>query len=387
MTVTVAELRSGTAECWADSDVAELVCCSAQDVTHDVKNFVFAAPEGRSFEFEAGQFLTLQLEIGGEPVSRCYTVSSPPTRPHRLAITVKRVQGGPVSNWLHDTVRPGTRVAALAPVGSFTMTDRPSSKYLFLSAGSGITPLMSMTRTLFDLGSDADVLFVHSARTPADIIFRRELDAMETLMPNLRIVHVCESDYPSDRWPGLRGRLSAAHLQSLASDLAERVTFTCGPAPYMASVRRILDSLGYDLRNYHEESFTFGELPAVDREAVAAESDGGASGADGGAGGADGGAGGADGGEPAGATFTIEFTRSGRTVTCGADQFVLDAAFSAGLRPPSACSQGMCGTCKTTLVSGDVDMQHNGGIRPKEVAQGKVLICCSRPLSDLVIDS
>lgn len=378
--MTVTELPSGTVECWADSDVAELVCCSVQDVTHDVKNFVFAAPEGRSFEFEAGQFLTLQLEVGGEAISRCYTVSSPPTRPHRLAITVKRVQGGPVSTWLHDAVRPGTRVTALAPVGSFTMADRPAGKYLFLSAGSGITPLMSMTRTLFDLGSDADVLFVHSARTPADIIFRRELDAMETVMPNLRIVHVCESDYPSDRWPGLRGRLSAAHLQSLAPDLAERVTFTCGPAPYMASVRRILDSLGYDLRNYHEESFTFGELPAADREAVAAEFDGGASGTDGGAGGA-------DGGQPAGATFTIEFTRSGRTVTCGADQFVLDAAFAAGLRPPSACSQGMCGTCKTTLVSGDVDMQHNGGIRPKEVAQGKVLICCSRPLSDLVIDS
>ena len=101
---------------WGEGDHSTLVCRQVQDVTHDVKNFVFAAPEGRSFEFEAGQFLTLQLEIGGEPVSRCYTVSSPPTRPHRLAITVKRVQGGPVSNWLHDTVRPGTRVAALAPV-------------------------------------------------------------------------------------------------------------------------------------------------------------------------------------------------------------------------------------------------------------------------------
>jgi ferredoxin-NADP reductase len=367
---------SGTAECWADSDVAELVCCSAQDVTHDVKNFVFAAPEGRSFEFEAGQFLTLQLEVEGEALSRCYTISSPPTRPHRLAITVKRVQDGPVSNWLHDTVRPGTRVTALAPVGSFTMTDRPSAKYLFLSAGSGITPLMSMTRTLFDLGSDADVLFVHSARTPADIIFRRELDAIEAVMPNLRIVHICESDYPSDRWPGLRGRLSAAHLQSLAPDLVERVTFTCGPAPYMASVRRILDSVGYDMQNYHEESFTFGELPAADRDAVAAESDA-----------APAGPAAPGGGQQAAATFTIKFTRSGKTVTCGADQSVLDAAFAAGLRPPSACSQGMCGTCKTTLLSGDVDMQHNGGIRPKEVAQGKVLICCSKPTSDLVIEA
>ena len=369
-------LPSGTAECWGESDAVELVCCSAQDVTHDVKNFVFAAPDGRHFEFEAGQFLTLELEIDGESVTRCYTISSPPTRPHRLSITVKRVVEGPVSNWLHDNVRRGTRVTALAPVGSFTLTGRPAEKYLFLSAGSGITPLMSMTRTLFDLGSDADVLFVHSARTPADIIFRRELDAMETVMPNVRVVHICENDYPSDRWPGLRGRLSASGLQSLAPDLAERVTFTCGPAAYMASVRRILDSVGYDMRNYHEESFTFGELPAGDREAVAAESGGLVDSEP------------TDAGDerPAATTFTIEFARSGRTVACAADEKVLDAAFAAGLRPPSACSQGMCGTCKTTLLSGDVDMQHNGGIRPKEVAQGKILICCSTPLSDLRID-
>jgi ferredoxin-NADP reductase len=370
-------LPSGTAECWADSDLMELVCCQVQEVTHDVKSFVFAPPNGRHFEFEAGQFLTLHLDIDGEPVNRCYTISSPPTRPHRLVITVKRVVEGPVSNWLHAHVRPGTPVRAFAPVGSFTLTAKPAEKYLFLSAGSGITPLMSMTRTLFDLGSNADVLFVHSARTPADIIFRRELDALEAAMPNVRVVHICESDYPSDRWPGLRGRLSASTLQSLAPDLAERVTLTCGPAPYMTSVRRILESVGYDMTRYHEESFSFGELPENDLEALAGEMphlEEGRTAA-------------ADSDPPVELTFTVEFERSGRTVTCGADENVLDAALAAGLRPPSACSQGMCGTCKTTLLSGEVDMKHNGGIRPKEVALGKVLICCSKPLSDLRIDS
>ena len=140
------------------------------------------------------------LDIDGYPVNRCYTISSPPTRPHRLAITVKRVLGGTVSNWVHDNVVPGSKVSAMAPLGAFTLARQPADKYLFLSAGSGITPLMSMIRTMYDLGSDADVVFLHSARTPSDIVFRSELAAIEMHMPNLRVVHVCEADYPSERW-------------------------------------------------------------------------------------------------------------------------------------------------------------------------------------------
>lgn len=370
-------------ECWSESDQTELVCRKVLDITHDVKSFVFEAEAGRVFRFVSGQFVTLRVEVDGKQISRCYTISSPPTRPHTLAITVKRVMGGPVSNWLHDHVVPGTRVSALAPLGAFTLSGAQAAKYLFLSAGSGITPVMSMTRTLFDLGSDADILFVHSARTPADIIFRRELEAMAAVMPNIRVVHICEGDYPSERWAGLRGRISTAVLQSLAPDLRERVTFTCGPTPYMSEVRRILEESGYDMRNYHEESFSFealptsGQLPQVSRDAdetsaqpvLEADTDSSSVSQD-----------------EAVTTYAVEFVKSGRTISCRTDESVLDAAFAAGLRPPSSCSQGMCGTCKTTMLSGEVDMQHNGGIRPREVAQSKILICCAKPLSDLRID-
>ena len=167
---------------WGADDRVTLRCAAVLDVTHDVKSFVLepvTAPgaQGAVFDFEPGQFITLLLEIDGMPVSRCYTISSPPTRPHRISITVKRVSNGPVSNWLHDTVVPGTELTVAAPGGAFTLTAPAAGSYLFLSAGSGITPLMSMTRTLVDLGADADIAFVHSARTPADIVFRRELDA------------------------------------------------------------------------------------------------------------------------------------------------------------------------------------------------------------------
>ena len=358
---------------WGETDSSTLICRQVQDITHDVRTFLFESVEPSLFQHSPGQFITLQLEIDGRHVSRCYTISSPPTRPHLLGITVKRQPGGLVSNWLHDTMARGKRISAEGPFGVFTIDRHPSAKYLFLSGGSGITPVMSMTRALYDLGSDVDIVFVHSARTPSDIIFRRELETIASTAPTVRVLHVCERDSPSEPWGGLRGFLGTEMLQLVAPDLADRVVFCCGPAPYMAAVRRMLDVAGFDMRNYHEESFTFEDLRMEEfsapttTEAIA------------------------DDGQQHDAaettTYSVEFVRSRRTVNCADDEYVLDAAYEAGLSHPSSCGQGMCGTCKTTLVSGSVDMQHNGGIRPREIAQNKILICCSKPLSDLVIDA
>jgi ferredoxin-NADP reductase len=360
--MTVLNLPVRLEAVWGETDSSTLICRQVQDITHDVKTFLFEPAQPALFHHEPGQFVTLALHIGGRSVSRCYTISTPPTRPHLLGITVKRQPGGLVSNWLHDTMAPGKRISAEGPFGVFTIARHPSPKYLFLSGGSGITPVMSMTRTLYDLGSDADVVFVHSARTPSDIIFRRELETMASTAPTVRVVPVCERDSPREPWGGLRGFLNVEMLRLLAPDLAERVVFCCGPAPYMAAVRRMLGEAGFDMQNYHEESFSFEELTLKEFDQ-----------------------------EPPGGTetrtYSVEFVRSGRTFTCAEDEYVLDAAYAAGLTPTSSCGQGMCGTCKTTMLSGTVDMQHNGGIRPREIARNKVLICCSKPLSDLTIDA
>ena len=354
---------------WGEDEHTTLVCRQVQEITPDVRTFLFESAEPALFQHEPGQFVTLKLQIAGRPVDRCYTISTSPTRPHLLGITVKRQPGGLVSNWLHDTMAPGKRITAEGPFGVFTIARHPSAKYLFLSGGSGVTPLMSMTRTLYDLGADTDVVFVHSARTPTDIVFRRELETIASTVPTTRVVHVCERDAPREPWGGLRGFLSAEMLRLVAPDLTDRVVFCCGPAPYMAAVRKILGDVGFDMANYHEESFTFADLSV--REFTAhgtTEVDPGAAAA-------------------TATTFTVEFAKSGKSFPCGADEFVLDAAYAAGLNPPSSCSQGMCGTCKTTILSGTVDMQHQGGIRPREIARNKVLICCSKPTSDLSIDS
>jgi glycine betaine catabolism B len=349
---------------WNSDEEEALVCCQVRQETHDVKSFFFRSPGGRAFAFEPGQFVTLELDIDGETVNRCYTISSSPARPHTLSITVKRVPGGKVSNWLHDNLRPGASVRVLGPAGEFTCARHPARKYLFLSAGSGVTPLMSMSRAHHDLAEDRDIVFVHSARTPDDIIFARELELIAASQANFRTAFVCERVGARTDWHGVTGYLSLPLLKLIAPDFMEREIFTCGPAPYMKAVRDLLDEAGFERSRYHEESFSFEALAGAAQTDVPSAA------------------------EAATDTthYTVSFAKSQREIRCGADQHVLDAARQAGVRLPASCTQGMCGTCKVKLVAGQVEMKHNGGIRQREIDQGMVLLCCSKPVSDLVID-
>ena len=241
-----------------------LICRAVRQETHDVRTFVFSAPDARLFRYAPGQFITLELEVDGQTINRCYTLSSTPSSPDLVSITVKRVPNGPVSNWLHDNLKAGDALKVLGPSGGFSCflhTMPAQQKYLFLSAGSGITPLMSMSRAMHDLALDTDIAFVHSARTPDDIIFARELELMAfNRSSQFRLGLVCERRGAQPAWAGFNGFLSLAVLQNVAPDFLERKVFTCGPAPYMAAVRAILASAGYDMANYHEESFSFETL-------------------------------------------------------------------------------------------------------------------------------
>ena len=351
---------------WDPNEDDVLICRAVRAETHDVKTFVFAPRKGRHFTYRPGQFLTFEFEIDGEAIYRCYTISSSPTRPDTVSITVKRVSGGPVSNWLHDHFRPGMMLRATGPMGDFSWSEAPSQpKYLLLSGGSGVTPMMSMARSAYDLAEIRDTLFVHAARSPADIIFRDELDFMSRRNRSIRVAHICEEDSPHEAWSGLRGRLTRPMLEAVAPDFMERIVFVCGPAPFMAAVRDMLKAVGFDMTRHFEESFNFEELPTQDREAVeeAAEEL-----------------------STQVATYRVEFAKTRRVVECPENLTILDAARRAGMRLPSSCAKGLCGTCKSKKLSGEVDMTHQGGIRQREIDQGMVLICCSKPRSDVVID-
>ncbi|MDX6328057.1 MAG: glycine betaine catabolism [Streptomycetaceae bacterium] len=310
-----------------------LVCRGVRAETDDVKSFVFEV-QGPAVRYRAGQFMT--FDLGG--VGRCYTLSSAPTRPDRVAITVKRKPGGVVSGRLHDTMRPGDVVRASGPVGFFTLEDHPAAKYLFLTAGSGVTPLISIARALYDLAVEPDLVSVHSGR---DDLFRDELAFIGRDLPGFAVLRTGE-------------RLTVGMLRAAVPDVVEREVFCCGPPGYMAAVRVMLAELGCDPARCHEESFELeplGPVPVV-----------------------------------GGGGFRVEFSGSGRVVECPPGGTLLEAAEAAGVAVATSCRVGLCGTCKSSLTAGRVAMDHQGGIRAREIAQGKVLLCCARPLTDLVID-
>ena len=354
MATEVQELSSG----WWDPETDDqLRCVAVHQETHDVRSFTFVSPAGKQFRFGAGQYLLFDFPVGDAVESRCYSISSPPTRPGNLTITVKRVAGGVVSNWLHDNLTPGASVRAQGPRGTFLRPLAETRKYLFLSGGSGITPVMSMLREIADTAEVADVVFLHAGRTPQDFVFRDELALLAGRVKGLRLFLLPETAGAEPSWPGLTDRISAELMALAVPDMSERMVMCCGPAPFMVTARSIAASLGVPPGRYLEESFDAAVLEPPALEVT-----------------------------PLTTSFKVQFAKQNRIIEVGAEQTVLSCAKKAGIRIPSSCANGICGTCKSRLLSGSVDMKHGGGIRQREIDAGMFLPCCSRPLSDLVIE-
>lgn len=343
-------------------------CVKAIQETWDVRTFCFMADQPMLFFFKPGQFVTLELEIDGQPVMRSYTISSSPSVPYSFSITIKRVPGGQVSNWLHDNLKEGDVIPVHGPVGNFNAIDFPADKVLFLSGGVGITPVMSMARWFFDTNANVDMVFVHSARTPKDIIYHRELRHMASRIANFKLHLVCERYDIGEAWSGYRGYLNQPMLELIAPDFLEREIFCCGPTPYMNAVKRLLEANGFDMRHYHEEAF--GATPPevgeeVREHAAEAARDGGLTDAD---------------------LREVTFSGTGKSIRVAPGETVHTAAARLGLHIPKACGMGICGTCKVMKTSGEVEMEHNGGITDEDVAEGYILSCCSVPKGDVAID-
>ncbi|MGY5803661.1 FAD-binding oxidoreductase [Rhizobium sp. LEGMi12c] len=359
MGIEFAQMQRGQAAVWDPEHDETLVCIDVHQETHDVKSFTFASPEGKRFSFDAGQYFLFDFPMGSDGEARCYSISSSPHRGNAFTVTVKRVPGGKVSNWLHDNMAAGMTVRGQGPLGHFIRPKGEKAKLLLLSGGSGITPVMSITRDLADRYEPSDIVFLHAARTPTDLIFRHDLSGLAARMKGLRLHFLPETVVGEPAWPGLTGRISAEFLKLAVPDIAERVVMCCGPAPFMAAARSITTALGVPASNYIEESF---DAAVIDEPGLDVEQ------------------------QPAQKVYQVEFSKQKRTLQVSSDQTVLAAAKKGSIRLPSSCSNGMCGTCKSKLVSGSVEMNHNGGIRQREIDAGMFLPCCSKPLSDLVVD-
>jgi ferredoxin-NADP reductase len=357
-----------TTQTWSNGRHA-VRCVKVIQETWDVKTWCFMAEQPVMFFFKPGQFVTLELEIDGEQVFRSYTISSSPSVPYSFSITVKRVPGGRVSNWLHDNMSEGMELAVHGPVGQFNCIDYPSDRVLFLSGGVGITPVMSMARWYFDTNADVDMVFVHSARTPRDIIFQRDLENMAARIANFKLNLVCERYESGQNWGGYRGFFNRPMLEMMAPDFMEREVYCCGPTPYMNAVRNMLQEAEFDMARYHEESF--GATPEPVKEQAQQDAEQAAEVAE---------------AIPRSDLLQVFFASTGKSVQIAPGETVHAAAAKLGLHIPKACGMGICGTCKVKRLEGEVEMAHNGGITDEDVEEGYILSCCSVPTGDVVVE-
>jgi ferredoxin-NADP reductase len=326
------------------------------DETPDVRTFRMARPEG--FEFKAGQFLTLRVRADGKEHVRCYSISSPPGAQGHLEITVKRI--GLVSGALHATVRPGSMLSVQAPAGAFlypTGEDRP---LVLIAGGVGITPLMSMLRHAIDAEPTRPVTLFYSVRTVEDIAFRDEIQMLDRRHSQFRtFISVTDGPAGAEFSPG---RINEALLTTNAPDIVHAVCLLCGPPPMLDATKALLTKIGVPQPQISSEIF---------QAAVAASAGGPAL---------------ADAPPAGGVAHGLRFDRSGSTTTVEANQTMLEAAEACGVDIPSLCRAGVCGTCRTKVLSGDVQCASQM-LDEQDRQDGFVLACVTRIESDCTIEA
>jgi ferredoxin-NADP reductase len=334
----------------------QLRCVQIVDETHDVRTFRFVSVPPKLFVYKPGQFMTLEVMVEGKVVRRSYTISTSPSRPLVISVTVKRVDGGTISNWLHDNLKVGDTLFADGPHGRFSCFEDERNRFLFISGGSGVTPVMSMSRWLADTSYTADIHFLHFARSPMDLIFEHELRLIERNYPTFRAEFIVSNAGPAADWTGRMGHISAELVSAMCPDFQTRSVYVCGPAPFMEATKRIFEGLGFDMGRFHLESF--GGVPR-DPKAAAAD---------------------------AGVAAKVTFATSNIEVNCKGSDYLLDLAIAANVPVAFSCRAGQCGTCKIVLLKGTVEQDNTDGLTPTDANEGFILSCQARPKGEVVVD-
>jgi ferredoxin-NADP reductase len=234
-------------------------------------------------------------------------------------------------------------VEANGPFGHFCFDESQHQSVVLLAAGSGITPMIAMLRYMDDLCLETTATLLYWVRTSSDIIFDAELEQLRSRLKNFQY-HVLLSQ-PHAEWSGPRGHINRELIEDTVNDLASPDFFLCGPPSFMDASRSILTDLGVRPERIRQESFGSAAPKSPQQESVAQTG------------------------------VVVEFVRSGKTCTVRAGQTLLEAAEEQGVAIPSSCRQGQCGTCKTKLLEGNVQMDAEEWLDPDSRAQGFVLTC------------
>lgn len=295
--------------------------------------------------FRAGQFVQLSVDIDGVRRTRCYSPACSEYRADgRIELTVKAHSGGLVSQYLVAHAAPGLVVGLSQAQGVFRLPDRRPDRILLISAGSGITPVLSMLRTLCDEGFSGDIAFVHYARSEADVAYRAELAELAAAHPHVRIAF----GYPEQGAGELHGVFGAEHLDAVAPWAAGAHTYVCGPPGLMAAVRALYDERGLTDR-LHWEDFT--PVPIAM--------------------------------EPGEVSGHVRFARSD-VAAQNSGATLLEQAEAAGLTPEYGCRMGICFSCARVKTSGCTRNALTG--EQSSDPDEEIQLCISVPVGDVVVD-
>ena len=367
----------GRSKMWSGSLRVE----SVVEETPEVRTFRLVSPDGGNLPFDhlPGQYLILTLRIGGKRVTRTYTIASSPTRPACCELTIKREEHGLASGHLHDNVRAGDLLNVTAPAGRFTFDGSHSPGVVLIAAGVGITPLMSILRSLADRDWKGEIHFLYGARTPQDIIFRRELEDLQRRLPNLHLV-VTLTRAGEGEWTGRRGRIDGDLLRQAVPDLATLPVFICGPSAMMEPTTRLLRELGVPGEQIRSEAFLAaggsgrsrpGPLPETGPAMSPATALAPAPGLS------------LDTSGPPALTFVL----SSKRALLSPGKTLLEISEEAGLDVDYECRSGICGRCKTRLVSGWVTMEVEDALDEADRANNLILLCQARSTDHVAIEA
>ncbi len=334
-----------------------------QETEHTI-SLCLAQPKIDRIQYYAGQYLTLKLEIEGETYYRSYSISSSPRLDGFIRLTVKRIEDGKVSNYLHDHVKPGDLVEFLRPKGRFFLETATSNErnLMFFAAGSGITPIMSMIRGVLFHEPKSSITLVYANQEEEDIIFKDELiDLARKFQKRFHPYHLLSQQRKASNQaiPSEQRRLDEAWVTDLLATFNHEIAaaYICGPSGFMRAVRKGLNQGGMRENQIFWEEFVANEEMIVRQSAYD------------------------------GPSHWVE-VRQGKEVhqiKVAPGMTLIQAAINQGVDLPYSCKRGVCATCMADLVSGEMEMIDPDSLLEFEKAQGKVLMCQAYPTTDEVV--
>lgn len=307
------------------------------------------APNRHVGRFQPGQHVNVSAEVNGRRITRSYSLTGVPRPDRQLSITVKRVPGGVLSSHLVQHARVGDVLGVGPAFGEMVLPRSVHGRWLFLAAGSGITPLIGLTRALAARQMPVNLQLLYWVRRREELCFVPELQALAQRFPGFKWQPIVTEEAQL-RTGEVAGLISGEQLNALVPDLIERQVHACGPGGFVATARELIEPVA---ERFVAEGFT--PAPVV-ASASAAEAQ----------------------------TYQVHLQRTGRTLAVRSDQSLLAALEAQGLNPPSGCRMGICHSCSCPRVEGRTQDSHTGDITHEPTEP--VRLCVSRACSDLTLD-